>query len=83
MDGETLMAVKAKKVKVKTLKGTPRSKGEGRTLTTGLTKGYGLNTGKQNTSLTPTKMVRLPKNKLKIKRTAHGTKAKRKKNNAY
>ena len=77
------MAVKAKKVKVKTLKGAPRRKGEGRTLTTGLIKGYGLNTGKQNTSLTPIKMVRLPKNKLKIKRAAHGTKVKRKKNNAY
>tara|TARA_R100001369_G_scaffold87203_1_gene122398 strand:- start:517 stop:765 length:249 start_codon:yes stop_codon:yes gene_type:complete len=80
MDGETLMAVKAKKVKVKILKGTPRRKGEGRTLTTGLTKGYGLNTGKQNTSLAPVKLVRMPKNKLKNKRAAHGTKAKRKKN---
>ncbi|HAT64242.1 MAG TPA: hypothetical protein DCS66_06525 [Flavobacteriaceae bacterium] len=64
------------KIKGKFAKGVKRGKGEGRTLTTGLTKGYGLNTGKHNISLAPTKMVRLDKKLLKTKTASHGSTAK-------
>ena len=64
------------KIKGKFAKGVKRGTGEGRTLTTGLTKGYGLNTGKHNISLAPTKMVRLDKKLLKTKTASHGSTAK-------
>ena len=64
------------KIKGRLAKGVKRGKGEGRTLTTGLTKGYGLNTGKHNISLAPTKMVRLDKKLLKTKTASHGSTAK-------
>ena len=63
------------KIKGKFTKGVKRGKGEGRTKTTGLTKGYGLNTGKHNISLAPTKMVRLDKKLLKTKTASHGSTA--------
>ena len=63
------------KIKGKFAKGVKRGKGEGRTLTTGLTKGYGLNTGKHNISLAPIKIVRLDKKLLKTKTASHGSTA--------
>ena len=63
------------KIKGRLAKGVKRGKGEGRTKTTGLTKGYGLNTGKHNISLAPIKMVRMKKDLLKTKTASHGSTA--------
>jgi hypothetical protein len=63
------------KIKGRLAKGVKRGKGEGRTKTTGLTKGYGLNTGKHNISLAPIKIVRLDKKLLKTKTASHGSTA--------
>ena len=64
-----------KKIKGKLLKGAKRGKKEGRTKTTGLTKGYGLNTGKHNISLAPSKMVRMKKNLLTTETASKGSTA--------